>query len=122
MTLPNSKITIVAEWYAAQDDAVQAAFLGRMKFLRGLPGNGWDRPYVGQLRGKRCKGLFEIVIEVGNVQYRPIGYFSGEMEFTFVAFAEERDNKLIPESTCDTAKKNIEIIKQNKERVRGITF
>jgi len=121
LTLPNSTRTIVAEWFAAQDDAVQAAFLGRMKFLIGLPGDGWDRPYVGQLR-RECKGLFEIVIEVGNVQYRPIGYFSGEMEFTFLAFATERDDRLVPASVCDTAKRNIEIIEQHKERAREITI
>src|SRR5690242_19904741 len=93
--------TIVSQWYESQSAGVQAAFLTRMKFLQGLPDDGWDRPYVGQLRGKPCKGLYEIVITVEKVQHRPIGYFSGIMEFTIVSFATERDGKLVPVSTCE---------------------
>jgi hypothetical protein len=112
--------TIVGEWFAEQAEEVQAAFIARMKFLRALPADGWDRPYVGQLRRGECKGLFEIVLKVNKVQYRPIGYFSGRGEFTFLAFATERDGKFDPIDVCATAKKRLEVISQNKERVREL--
>ena len=114
--------TVVDQWYLSQTEPVQVAFVTRMKFLRGLPGDGWDRPYVGQLRWKECKGLFEIVISVGNIEYRPIGYFSGEKEFTIVAFATERDGKFEPKTVCATAKRLIERIKKGQEKVRDFTF
>src|SRR2546422_5051514 len=82
--------TIVSEWYEAQSDDVQAAFYTVMSYLKDRPPHGWDRPFVGQLR-RECKGLFEIVLTVKGVQHRPIGYFSGHQEFTFIAFATERD-------------------------------
>jgi hypothetical protein len=117
-TAPDGKTTLVSEWLDAQDEDVQAAFLTRMKFLRGRPENGWDRPQVGQLRRGECKGLYEIVLKVNGVQHRPLGYYSGKMEFTFVAFATERDGKLVPDGICDTAKQRIKIIEEKKERVR----
>jgi hypothetical protein len=114
--------TLISEWYAAQSEEVQEAFLGRMKFLRGLPSNGWKRPYVGQLRHGSCKGLFEIVISVSGVEHRPVGFFSGEMEFTFLAFATERDGKFDPIMTCNVAQKRKDIILNDKERSREFTI
>ena len=111
--------TVVGEWFNSQTDSVQNAFLVRMKFLVNLPGNAWDRPYVGQLH-RKCKGLFEIVLEVENVQHRPIGYFSGKEEFTFLFFATERDGKLDPPNTCWLAQEAKTITLASKERVREI--
>jgi hypothetical protein len=114
--------TIVKQWYESQYEDVQIAFTARMKFLRGLPEDGWDRPYVGQLRRKECKGLFEIVISMPDVEHRPIGYFSGKMEFTIVAFATERDGKFDPKTICETAKRIIQRIADGDERTREIRF
>jgi hypothetical protein len=111
--------TIVSEWYDSQTEDVQAAFLVRMEFLIQRP--RWDRPFVGQLR-RDCAGLFEIIFKVANVQHRPIGYFSGQREFTFLAFATERDGKFDPKNICDTAFKRKALIEANKERAREIRF
>lgn len=81
----------------------------------------WQRPYIGKLRDK-CKGLYEIRFEVGNVQHRPIGYFSGELEFTFLAFATERGSKFNPLHICETAQKRKQLIEQRKERAREFKF
>ena len=112
------KETIVKQWFDAQYEDVQDAFLARMKFLRGLPDDGWDRPFVGQLRRKECKGLFEIVISMPDVEHRPIGYFSGTKEFTIVAFATERDGQFNPKTVCETAKRLIKRIEEGTEHVR----
>jgi hypothetical protein len=116
-TNPDSK-TIVGLWYAAQSEDVKTAFRTRMKFLIPLGENGWDRPQVGQLRHGDCKGLYEIVLKVNKVQHRPIGYFSGKMEFTFLAFATERDNTFEPPNVCTTAKQRLDLIRKDNKRVR----
>lgn len=116
-----SNRTIVLDWFEAQDEDVQNAFLMRMKFLLTLPPSAWDRPYVGQLT-RNCKGLFEIRLKVNKVQYRPIGYFSGAEEFTFLAFATERDRKFDPVNICETAFNRKALIEARKERAREITF
>jgi hypothetical protein len=112
---------IVSEWLDSQTPEVQFAFETRMKFLVAQSGGGWDRPNVGQLHGK-CKGLFEIRLKVNKVQYRPIGYFSGPQEFTFVAFATERDGKFDPPDICKTAQARRVLIELNKERSRAFTI
>lgn len=119
-TRPDGKL-LALEWYEEQSPAVQAAFITRMKFLQAQPEDGWDRPEVGQLRHGSCKGLFEIVLKVNKVQHRPIGYFSGKMEFTIVAFATERGGQFDPPNICDTAQERIAFIKNHKERVREFT-
>lgn len=116
-TNPEGK-TIVGLWYAAQTEDVKTAFRTRMKFLIPLGEKGWDRPQVGQLRHGDCKGLFEIVLKVNKVQHRPIGYFSGKMEFTFLAFATERDGEFEPPNVCTTAQQRLELIRRDNKRVR----
>jgi hypothetical protein len=112
---------IASVWFDGQTESVQNAFLARMRFLVALSGHGWDRPYVGQLH-RECKGLFEIVLKVDNVQHRPIGYFSGKEEFTFLFFATERDHKLDPPGTCKLAQAAKDIAISHKERVCEITI
>lgn len=53
---------------------------------------------------------------------RRIGYFSGELEFTILAFATERDNKFDPLHICETAKQRKQQIEQRKELAREFKF
>jgi hypothetical protein len=115
------RTTVVAEWYAGQDELVQAAFETRLKFLLAQPPLIWQRPYVGTLR-KECKGLFEIRFEVKNVQHRPIGYYSGELEFTILAFATERGGNFDPFHVCRTAKSRKALIDRDRRYARAVTF
>jgi len=115
------KETVLKIWFESQTEDVQAAFLVIMKYLISLKGNAWGRPYVAQLR-RECKGLYEIVVSMPDVEHRPIGSFSGRMEFTFLAFATERGNKLVPSSVCETAHRLIGLIEEGKEHVRIVTF
>lgn len=112
---------LVEQWLAEQDVSVQLAFITRLRYLQGLPANGWDRPYVGQLR-RECKGLFEIVLKVNKVQYRPIGYFSGRMEFTILAFAIEKGSKFEPLNVCEQAFNRKALIEENEERASEFTI
>jgi hypothetical protein len=115
---------IVNEWCANVADEVWMAFAFNMDYLAGQPIQNWKRPWSAVLGGskrgrkKGCSGLVEIIFEVGNVQYRPLGYFSGNSEFTFVFFAEERGDEFDPPTACAIAKSHIAIIEADKERAR----
>lgn len=117
----SDKRLLVRAWYDAQKEEVQAAFETKLKFLSSQRPPVWERPRVGKLR-KECEGLYEIRFEVNNMQYRPIGYYSGRLEFTIVAFAEERGGKFDPLNVCVTAKNRQAIIDADKERAREFRF
>lgn len=71
---------------------------------------------VGLLRGP-CSGLIELIIEVNGVQYRPIGWYGPDRkEITLLAGAKEKDNQLIPSSTCDTALERQSLVQADKRR------
>jgi hypothetical protein len=112
--------TIVQEWHAAQSYAVQAAFERRLEMLIKQPPAVWKRPYIGKLR-KDCKGLYEIIFEVENIQHRPIGYYSGELEFTILAFATEKSDRFSFD-VCKMAQARKALIEQSKEHAREFTF
>jgi hypothetical protein len=113
---------VVRTWCGDQDDDVWEAFVTNLEYLAGQ--KRWVRPWAAVLHdGKRarktgCVGLIEIRFEVGNVQYRPLGYYSGEMEFTILFFAEERDGKFDPPNACETAKERKVLIENDRERAR----
>src|SRR5687767_3618944 len=91
---------IINKWFKNASGELKAAFLIRMADLVKLPNDGWARPDVGQLR-KECSGLYEIVLYANKTQHRPIGYFSNDGEFTFLAFAEEKGEKFVPPNVCE---------------------
>jgi hypothetical protein len=118
------KVKIVKSWCEAQTDDVWGAFVFHLKYLAGVPPARWVRPWVALLHGGKrtrkagCVGLVELIFEVGNIQYRPLGYFSGKMEFTILFFAIENGGEFEPSTACRIAKERIAIIKADKERAR----
>lgn len=115
---------ITAEWCKDVDDIVWLGFALHMDYLCDQPRSNWVFPYVRQLSGgkkkkkKGCAGLYELRFDVGNVEYRPLGYFTGEWEFTILFFAEERGDEFVPPNACETAKKRQAVIDADKERAR----
>lgn len=69
-----------------------------------------NRPTNGAGRGRRscvenalvCLKSF---LKLTMFQYRPIGFFSGKMEFTFLIFANEVGGKFVPPTACEIAQK-----------------
>jgi hypothetical protein len=114
--------TLANNWLVAQDIFVQTAFKARLRYLDGQPPQNWRFPFVSTLvggkkeRGKGCKGLVEIRFEVKNVQYRPLGYYSGEREFTIVFFANEIGDKFVPETACEIAKARKKEIEEDSKK------
>lgn len=115
---------IVKEWCTGVDDGVWAAFAFHMDYLCGQAADKWGRPWAEKLHGgtrqsrKGCSGLVEIIFEVSNIQYRPLGFFSGEMEFTILFFALEVNDKFVPPTACEIAKTNRAVVEMDRSRAR----
>lgn len=112
---------VIEDWYDRQPDQLQAKFDTRIRYLQQQPRSAWTRPHFDTLKGD-CAGLGEIRFEWRNVQYRPIGFASGQMEFTLVFVATERGGKFEPRSTCETAQKRKAEVIANRSRARDCDF
>lgn len=108
-------------WYVGQSDQVQAKFDQRLRFLRQQPRDKWVRPYFDTLSAP-CDGLGEVRFECGNVQYRPIGFASGAMEYTLVFIATEKGDKFIPKDTCASAQKRKAEVLADRSRADDCDF
>jgi hypothetical protein len=108
--------TVAVEWLESVDIFVETAFKARVKHLDGQPPQNWRRPFVDVLKGN-CKPLVEIRFEVKNVQYRPLGYYSGKREFTIVYFATEVNGRFEPLSACEIALRRMSEIENDLTKV-----
>jgi hypothetical protein len=114
---------IVQEWCRDADDVMWEAFVAHCEYLGPRPITAWVMPYTRMLGGgkrskKNCTGLVEFRFDVGNVEYRPLGFYSGKMEFTFLFFAEEHDGEFVPPNACQIAKERMGIIEADWSRAR----
>jgi hypothetical protein len=115
-------VNVVKEWCDSVSDGEWLAFAFTCDYLSGQPIQNWKRPWTDTLEGgkrggkKGCIGLVELRFDFGNIEYRPLGYFSGEMEFTILFFAEERDGEFVPPTACQIAKSHITIIEADRRR------
>lgn len=114
-------IDVIDEWYSGQPEALQAKFDTRMRYLQQHPRSDWIRPYFDTL-GKKCAGLGEIRFEWNKVQYRPIGFASGEMEFTLVFVAQEHGRRFVPSTTCEISQKRKAEVLADRKRARVCNF
>lgn len=73
-------------------------------------------------RSKKCAGLGEIRFEWNKVQYRPIGFASGEMEFTLVFVAQEHGKRFVPPTTCQISQNRKAEVLANRKRARVCDF
>jgi len=120
-------VKIVRQWCDEADDAVWEAFVTHCEYLAPRAITAWVMPYTRILGGgkrskKNCTGLVEFRFDVGKVEYRPLGYYSGDMEFTFVFFAEERGGEFVPSRACEIAKQRIALIASDGSRASEFRF
>lgn len=111
----------IRAWYDGMKPAVRAKFDSRIKFLVQRTRSDWKRPLF-DLLGDDGKGLGEVRFEVGNVQYRPLGFFSPNMTFTLVFCAEERDGEFVPKDATKIALRRRQEIEDDQERSRECDF
>lgn len=69
----------IKDWLAdipiGERKAVRAYLVAMLRHLRFVPAAFWNRPQFAWLTGERYKGIGELICNVRNVAYRPLGYF-----------------------------------------------
>lgn len=92
----------IRKWHDQQSKQVRARFLSRLRILSQLPFLEWNTNFYKDLHGD-CDGLGEIRFKADKVQQRPLGFRSGENEFTILFCATEKEDRFVPLSACRTA-------------------
>jgi hypothetical protein len=112
-------LDVLDEWRAARDgdDALIAKLDTRLRFLKQQPRDRWTRPSFDTLSDD-CAGLGEVRFEYKNVQYRPLGFASGKMEFTFVFVATEKGGKFVPKNACKVALERKAEVEADRSKAR----
>lgn len=111
---------VVETWYDGLDDNAKAKVDTRLRYLQLQP--KWERPYFDMLAGKYSR-LRKFRFQSGNVQYRPLGYFSARYEFTFLfPEAQERGNKWRPRGARDIALTHLLQIGNGERSTSGFEF
>jgi len=104
-------IDVIQEWIESLPIKAQVAVDQRITFLA-LKGY-WYRPYAHKLKG--YDGIWEIIIQQENVQYRPLGCFGpGEKVFSLLIGAKEKNNKFEPKGAPKIAEKRKKMIFQKE--------
>jgi hypothetical protein len=63
-----------------------------------------------------CAGLGELKFKGEGVQQRPIGFRSGQNEFTILLWAHEKENKFVPLNACEEGLKRKDVVLKSKDR------
>ncbi len=92
----------VKAWYDAGSKQLRGTFLSRMRILAQLPRAEWNENLYKNLHGP-CSGLGEIRFSADKVEQRPLGFRSGNTEFTILFCAKEKGGKFVPLSACEKA-------------------
>lgn len=111
----------IRAWYDSLPSKARAKFDSRVGTLQALPRHLWKREPFDLLAGE-CEGLGEIRFLFGNVQYRPLGFFSPGHVFTLVIGAVERDGRFDPRNACAVGLARRAEIEANKDRSHACTF
>ena len=99
--------------YERGSKKLQARFKSRLVILANLPLSEWHEGYVKSLHGP-CAGLAEIRFKADRVEQRPLGFHSGNQEFTILFWAKEKNGRFVPLSVCETALKRKAEVLENK--------
>lgn len=105
----------IRRWYDGQTKKVQARFYSRLKMLAHIPLNEWNENLYKALHGD-ASGLGEIRFKADSVQQRPIGFRSGQNEFTILCCATEVSNRFRPRNVCEIAQRRKAEVLADMER------
>ncbi|MFZ5453623.1 MAG: type II toxin-antitoxin system RelE/ParE family toxin [Thermodesulfobacteriota bacterium] len=71
-------------------------------------------PYIKKL--KDCDDIYEIIITINNIQYRPLGCYGPEKnEFTLLVGASKKGRVWSPKDAISTAMKMAKLIHQRQD-------
>ena len=95
-------VSDVRATYDRGRDKLKPRFLSRLRTLANLPFDDWHETYWKPLKGEGS-GLEELRFKANNVEQRPLGFRSGDTEFTILFWATEKGGKFVPLSACTKA-------------------
>ena len=112
---------LIKEWYVHQSAQIKAKFDTTMKFLNERPRHEWGKPAQKprfRVLTNDLQDFCEIRFFADNVQRRPIGFFSGDKEFTILEFAIEKGDKLHPKPKVllKILNQRMELVQRDKGR------
>jgi hypothetical protein len=103
--------------YDAHGKQARAKFLSKLKMLSAKPYEEWC---IGGILAKDlhgpCTGLREIRFKADDMQQRPLGFRSGEREFTLVFWAYEKGGKWVERNACEKAQERKKEVEGSKDR------
>lgn len=81
----------------------RARFRSKLLILAQLELVDWREPLFKVLSDE--DGISEMRFKADNIQQRSLGFLSGNNEYTFLLWAQEKNNRFIPKAACEIAKK-----------------
>jgi hypothetical protein len=118
---PGDRKTGIRQRHDKGSKKLQATFRSRLKTLSQLDWEEWREPYFKQLSGT-ARGLCEVRFKADGVQQRPLGFVSGNREFTLVAWATEKNDRFVPLSAPETAMRIKSEVLQDRSLTDAIWF
>ncbi len=109
----------IRAWYDGGSKHLRARFLGRLKILAQLPRAEWHESLYKDLHGP-CNGLGEIRFFADKIQHRPLGFRSGDTEFTILFCAKEKGGKFVPLSACGKAIARRDEVLEDRSRTNAL--
>ena len=109
---------VIDDWYENQDDAVQAKFDTRIKFLRQQPREKWVRPGFDTYKD----GVGYIRMDVGNIQHRVFGCPMGQLEYAWLIAATKKGKVFSPRGADQVSVERKTEVLSERERSRDCEF
>ena len=110
----------VQERYLNGSAQLCAKFKSRLSTLKHLNFPIWTKAELAKTLHGECSGLVEIRFFADKVQQRPLGYVSGNGEFTILFWANEKGGKWVPKSACEIALKRKSEVLKDRSRVHDL--
>jgi hypothetical protein len=118
---PNGVDEIRAAYDREQRQA-RKKFESKLVTLSQLPFAQWNNGILYKELHGPAKGLGEIRFKADGVQQRPLGFRSGEYEFTLLFWAHEKGNKWVPLDACERALARIDSLNTGVGRTHALWF
>jgi hypothetical protein len=107
--------------YCAEKTQARSKFLSKLRILAQKPYEEWA---IGGILAKdlhgECSGLREIRFKADGVQQRPLGFRSGEREFTILFWAHEKGGKWVERNACVKAHERKAEVLKSKDRSNAL--
>lgn len=114
--LDQKRRNLIAEWLSDLPNRARAKVDQRLERIAGLKREEWPIIWTKPLRGVR--GIFEIRLESGNVQYRPLFCFGPKQrQLTLLIGAIEVGGTFVPERSPQIAEERRAEIENDPSRV-----